>query len=219
MWFITFQMFSWHIHWVIVFYALSEFHSYLDEVQSTLRVMILPIVVEENQTYESKFISIHFHYPKTFWKWLYHVITFENQHNLFLFILKLLQWYTNIHLLILFPLFYFTNIKCRVPQQYVFQIFRLPRTLQTSDKRKQDINVFRWYLTIVYYFKVHKLICRVLCSIVMRNIFEYVWGFSSHSRTYMEMSPLPVKGYKFWPILGNHGHWALRVHLLARGIL
>ena len=29
--------------------------------------------------------------------------------------------------------------------------------------------------------------------------------------TYMETSPLPVKGYKFWPMLGTHGHWAVRV--------
>ena len=25
------------------------------------------------------------------------------------------------------------------------------------------------------------------------------------------MSPLPVKGCKFWPMLGCHGHWAVRV--------
>ena len=29
--------------------------------------------------------------------------------------------------------------------------------------------------------------------------------------THMETSPLPVKDCKFWPMLGNHGHWAERV--------
>ena len=30
--------------------------------------------------------------------------------------------------------------------------------------------------------------------------------------THMETSPLPVKGCKFWPILGTHGHWAVTCH-------
>ena len=29
--------------------------------------------------------------------------------------------------------------------------------------------------------------------------------------THMETSPLPVKGCKFWPMLGIHGHWAARI--------
>ena len=29
--------------------------------------------------------------------------------------------------------------------------------------------------------------------------------------THIETSPLPVKGFKFWPMLGSHGHWAVRV--------
>ena len=29
--------------------------------------------------------------------------------------------------------------------------------------------------------------------------------------TYMETSSLPVKGCKFWPMLGTRGHWAVRV--------
>ena len=31
------------------------------------------------------------------------------------------------------------------------------------------------------------------------------------SFTHMRMSPLPVKGCKFRPMLGTHGHWAVRV--------
>ena len=37
----------------------------------------------------------------------------------------------------------------------------------------------------------------------------FVWSFSSHSRiffTLLNMSSLPVKGYKFLPILGTYGH-------------
>ena len=37
----------------------------------------------------------------------------------------------------------------------------------------------------------------------------------------METSPLPVKGCKFWPMLGIHGYWAVMVlnvpHLLRHG--
>ena len=29
--------------------------------------------------------------------------------------------------------------------------------------------------------------------------------------THMETSPLPVKGCKFGPMLGTHGHWAVKV--------
>ena len=39
--------------------------------------------------------------------------------------------------------------------------------------------------------------------------------------TYMETSPLPVKGYKFWPMLDTHCHWVVRFlsvpHLLWHG--
>ena len=36
---------------------------------------------------------------------------------------------------------------------------------------------------------------------------------SSHSRIFhsLEMSLLPVKGCKFWPMLGTHGHWQVSV--------
>ena len=49
------------------------------------------------------------------------------------------------------------------------------------------------------------------------------WGILSHSRqilTHLETSPLPVKGSKFWPMLGTNGHWAVNTdmpHLLWHG--
>ena len=47
--------------------------------------------------------------------------------------------------------------------------------------------------------------------------FLFVWGFSSHSRffTHMETSLLLGKGCTFWPILGTHGYWAMRILLCA----
>ena len=51
----------------------------------------------------------------------------------------------------------------------------------------------------------------------------FVYGFSSHSKnfTHNETSPLPVKDWEFWPMLGTHGHWSVRLlsvqHLLWHG--
>ena len=39
------------------------------------------------------------------------------------------------------------------------------------------------------------------------GVYHPTWEFFTH----METSPLPVKGCKFWPMLGSHGHWAVRV--------
>ena len=41
----------------------------------------------------------------------------------------------------------------------------------------------------------------------------FVWGLSSHSRmfTHIEMSPIPVKGCKCWPMLGTYGYWVVRI--------
>ena len=41
---------------------------------------------------------------------------------------------------------------------------------------------------------------------VCLGVFRPTREFFSH----LETSPLPVKGCKFWPILGTHGHWAVR---------
>ena len=36
----------------------------------------------------------------------------------------------------------------------------------------------------------------------------FVWGFSSHS---YGTSSLPMKDSKFWPMLGTHDHWAVKI--------
>ena len=48
--------------------------------------------------------------------------------------------------------------------------------------------------------------------------FRFVFGLLSHFRIFfiqMETSILPMKRYKFWPTIVTHGHWSVRVLLLA----
>ena len=51
----------------------------------------------------------------------------------------------------------------------------------------------------------------------------FVWSPTREVFTYMETSPLPVKGCKFWPMLVTYSHWAVRVfsvpHLLWYGMM
>ena len=53
--------------------------------------------------------------------------------------------------------------------------------------------------------------------IIYNNIsawnFCLFWSLSSHSKifTHMVTSTMPVKGCNFKPMLGTHGHWAVRV--------
>ena len=51
------------------------------------------------------------------------------------------------------------------------------------------------------------LINNVYLFVCLFVVFRPTWGFFTH----MEMSILPVKGCKFWPMLGTRGHWAVRV--------
>ena len=46
-------------------------------------------------------------------------------------------------------------------------------------------------------------------------VYLFVSGFSSHSSIFYlyGKSPLPVKGYTYWPTLGTYRHWAMRVFL------
>ena len=41
----------------------------------------------------------------------------------------------------------------------------------------------------------------------------FVWGLLSHSRIFPSYGDVNIagEGRKFWPILGIHGHWAVRV--------
>ena len=58
------------------------------------------------------------------------------------------------------------------------------------------------YLLFVRSF-VRSFVCLFVCSFVR------LLSFHSRIFTHMETSPLQVKGWKFWPKLGTHGHWAL----------
>ena len=47
--------------------------------------------------------------------------------------------------------------------------------------------------------------------------FGSVWVVTLESLyTHVEASSLQVKSCKFWPILGTHGHWAVRVYGVQR---
>ena len=42
-------------------------------------------------------------------------------------------------------------------------------------------------------------------------LFVSLFGVFRPTWEFFETSPFPVKGCKFWPILGTYGHWAARV--------
>ena len=54
----------------------------------------------------------------------------------------------------------------------------------------------------------------VSASLALLILFFCLFGFSRLIRkffTHLEMSPLPMKGCNFWPMLSTYGHWAVRV--------
>ena len=59
---------------------------------------------------------------------------------------------------------------------------------------------------------VYQQFCKnVWClkDIILFGVFRPTQLFFTH----MEKSQLQVRGFKFWPMLGTHGHWAVRVLL------
>ena len=84
-----------------------------------------------------------------------------------------------------------------------------------SKNKKKSVSILQrskcssFLCSIKSYFSVS----RVCLMFVFVFLLLFVWSLSSHSRifTRMETSPLPVMGCKFWPMLGTHGHWAVRV--------
>ena len=65
------------------------------------------------------------------------------------------------------------------------------------------------YIHVSFFLKRNIALLDLICLFAC-----LFWDFSSHSRifhSYMEKSPLSVKDWKFWPMFGTHGHWAVRV--------
>ena len=64
---------------------------------------------------------------------------------------------------------------------------------------------------------IHRNLNTVFSLLVSFEVFHPTWEFFTH----METSTLPVKGCKFWSVLGTYGHWAVGVfsmqHLLYHG--
>ena len=82
-------------------------------------------------------------------------------------------------------------------------------------------DLFHFYLSIMrerVFLHKYSIMCATLNSTLL-----LVWGFSSHSRvfiyTHLEKPPLPVNCYKFGPILGTHGYWAVRVLYCATPVV
>ena len=69
----------------------------------------------------------------------------------------------------------------------------------TELQSRLDIT-FSWSTHTV---QTHALLC-------LKNCFVFFLP-TRHFLTHKETSPLPMKGFTFWPILGIHGHWAVRV--------
>ena len=86
---------------------------------------------------------------------------------------------------------------------------------------EQRLTGFKWSTGIVSRCRLEtgiwiaiKVVAWYLCiSLLMNFVCLFVWGFHSIRKCFtpLEMSPLLVKGYKFWPMLSTHGHWAVRV--------
>ena len=72
-----------------------------------------------------------------------------------------------------------------------------------ADRRREgyNMNYIDVYQNMQHWLLLYQ---RIICSLgVFRPKREFF--------TRMETSPLPVKGCIFWPMLGTHGHWTVRV--------
>ena len=60
-----------------------------------------------------------------------------------------------------------------------------------------------------------------LCYLTLRFGIVFVWVFSPTREffTHVDASPSPVKGCKFWRMLGTHAHWAVRFFGLSHTLL
>ena len=75
----------------------------------------------------------------------------------------------------------------------------------------------RNYSVVIVNYWIHVVIIWILsfalffcfCMFVWLEFFVQLENFFTYM--YMETSPLSVKGCKFWPMFGTHGHWAVKV--------
>ena len=69
------------------------------------------------------------------------------------------------------------------------------------------LSSFTITVTLLVLFMSNRSWCKedLICLFVW--VFRPTWEYFIH----METSPLPVKGSKFLPMLGTHGHWAMSV--------
>ena len=83
------------------------------------------------------------------------------------------------------------------PENAIFRLLEKLKTMHVDFliEKIQKRHSFFYFLNIN--FSNNLLVC-------LFEVFRPTREFFTH----METSPLPVKGCKFWPMLGTHGHWA-----------
>ena len=93
------------------------------------------------------------------------------------------------------------------------------------DKKRNTVNSFISFLPSLslslslslsrkIWFEHTSTVADVLFLLIENVLFVCLYGVYRPTHecfTHMVTSPLPVKGCKFWPILGTHCHWTVKV--------
>ena len=87
-----------------------------------------------------------------------------------------------------------------------------PPMLTVTDEKWIVLWPFEWATNCFFAyhynsFHMINLMIKEMClSVCLCGVYRHTWDFSLIWR-----SPLPLKGYKCWSMLGVYGHWAVRV--------
>ena len=76
-----------------------------------------------------------------------------------------------------------------------------------NEKINQNLSEERLFVSL-YNFESFTQGYFVPSSVVVEQTLFFIWGFSSHAINFHRK---PGEDCKFWPILGTHGHWSVRV--------
>ena len=89
--------------------------------------------------------------------------------------------------------------------------WRFKRTLMQIDKnmivRFQCCNRCMRLIGGAYLYDIWHFFLYCMFVSLLFGVYRPTREFFTHTETL----PLPVKGCKFWPMVGTHGHWAVRV--------
>ena len=76
-------------------------------------------------------------------------------------------------------------------------------------RQENIVNYLHAYIHIIIKKQYHKKMVNLHAFGNAKLYVKESQGPTQEFFTNMEISPLPVKGCKFWPMLGTHGHWAV----------